>query len=40
MGTLAVLSVFFPAPEEAGGLGEGATSPPPPENLSRMFVMV
>jgi len=31
---------FFPSPEEAGDLGEGATSPPPPENLSQVFVMV
>jgi len=40
MGTLAVLLVFFPSSEEAGDLGEGATSPPPPENLSHVLVMV
>jgi hypothetical protein len=39
MGTLAVLCVFFRSPEEAGDLEEGATSPPPPESLSPVFVM-
>jgi hypothetical protein len=40
MGTLAILSVFFPSPVEAGDLEEGVTSPPPPENFLHVLVMV